>query len=234
MDHRRRIVVQPDRYAEHRLPSRGEIDAAAPNHPVMFLNGAHEAVVNSTGLRALGITRGMGELKGAHIVLDDQGDPTGVIQEGMAIFPDLRIPDADLRRYYGHVIPQTWNAQGYTSIYAIAPLHELKAVKELAAQAPATLRYTVAIFTDRAASSCRRHSTRCRFADVDPVWYRFAGIKVWIVATLMRGGAVMEPAPVLRVESDCEPHRDELDALALQCTAPGSRCFCTRLGIGRR
>lgn len=212
------------RYTEHRLPSRGEIDAAAPDHPVMFLNGAHEAVVNSAGLRALGITRGMGELKGAHIVLDDQGEPTGVIQEGLAIFPDLRIPDADLRRYYGHVIPETWNAQGYTSVLAIAPLHELKAIKELAAQAPATLRYTVAIFTDPGGRFLPATFDALPFpAAVDPAWYRFGGIKVWIDSDVpMRGGAVMEPyagpeggAGLLNLT------QDELDALALRVHRAG-------------
>ena len=35
-----------------------------------FLNGTHEAVVNSEGLRAIGIARGTSEMRGAHIELD--------------------------------------------------------------------------------------------------------------------------------------------------------------------
>ena len=212
------------RYAERRLPSRGEIDGAAPNHPVMFLNGSHEAVVNTAGLRALGITSGMRELKGAHIGVDDRGEPTGVIQEGMAIFPDLRIPDEDLRRYYGHVIPQMWNAQGYTSIYAITPLHELGAVREVAAQAPTTLRYTLAIFTDPGGRFLPATFEALPFpAAVDPGWYRFAGIKVWIDSDVpMRGGAVTEPyAGPAGGFGLLNLTQDQLDALALRVHRAG-------------
>jgi len=212
------------RYAERRLPSRGEIDGAAPNHPVMFLNGSHEAVVNTAGLRALGITSGMRELKGARIGVDDRGEPTGVIQEGMAIFPDLRIPDEDLRRYYGHVIPQMWNAQGYTSIYAITPLHELGAVREVAAQAPTTLRYTLAIFTDPGGRFLPATFEALPFpAAVDPGWYRFAGIKVWIDSDVpMRGGAVTEPyAGPAGGFGLLNLTQDQLDALALRVHRAG-------------
>jgi hypothetical protein len=184
------------RFAEHRLPRRAELDTAAPDHPVMFLNGTHEAVVNSTGLRTLGIGRGMSELKGAHVELDAAGEPTGVVQEGMGIFPDARIPAADLRAYYLHDIPAMWNAQGYTSVYAITPLPELNVLKQVAAEhGPTTLRYTVAVFTDPGGRLLPATFDPLPFpASVDPAWYRFAGIKVWVDSDLpMRGGAVTVP-----------------------------------------
>jgi predicted amidohydrolase YtcJ len=212
------------RYAERRLPERTEIDSAAPNHPVMFLNGSHEAVVNTAGLRSLGITHGMQGLKGARIVLDAEGEPTGVIQEGMSIFPDLRIPAADLQRYYARVIPQMWNAQGYTSVYAMTPLPELGVIKELATHGPTTLRYTLAVFTDPGGKFLPASFAALPFAaSVDPAWYRFGGIKVWVDSDVpMRGGAVT--APYAGPEGGnglLNATQDELDAIALRAHRAG-------------
>src|SRR5262249_45007847 len=42
--------------AENRLPTLAELDAAAPDHPVLSRRGGHLAVVNSAALRAAGVT----------------------------------------------------------------------------------------------------------------------------------------------------------------------------------
>ena len=150
------------RFAERRIPTRAELDSVASTSPVMFLNGSHEAVVNSRGLDMLGIKRGVQELKGAHIELDADGEPTGVIREGLAIFPDQRIPDDDLRRYYSSVIPQMWNARGYTSMFAIAPLNQLGVLKDLAKASPRRCATPSRFTPIRPADSCLRHSTVSR------------------------------------------------------------------------
>ncbi|NJD32016.1 MAG: amidohydrolase [Gammaproteobacteria bacterium] len=213
------------RFAEHRLPTRAELDSVSGNHPLMFLNGSHEAVVNSEGLRVIGITRGTSEMKGAHIELDATGEPTGVIKEGMGIFPDARIPEADLRAYFLHDIPAMWNAHGYTSVYAITPLPELAVLRQVAAEhGPATLRYAVAIFTDPGGRLLPAAFDAMAFpAGVDPEWYRFAGIKVWVDSDVpMKGGALTAPYAgpdgglgILNVD------QAQLDALALRAERAG-------------
>lgn len=212
------------RYAERRLPTKAELDAAAPRNPAMFLNGAHEAVTNSAGLAALGIGRGMSSLAGAHIVLDDHGEPTGVFQEGMALFPDRRIPDDDLRAYYGEVIPRTWNAQGYTSIYALAPLPEIAVIRERAAKGPVALRYTFGVFTDPGGKLLpKTYEALTMPAGVDPSWYRFSGVKVWVDSDLpMRGGAVTQAyAGPAGGHGILNTTQAELDALALNAYRAG-------------
>jgi predicted amidohydrolase YtcJ len=212
------------RFAERRIPTRAELDAAAPRSPVMFLNGAHESVVNTQALALLGIERGMHELKGAHIDLDADGGPTGVIREGLAIFPDQRIPDDDLRRYYASVIPQMWNARGYTSMYAIAPLNQLGVLKELAPGQPATLRYTIAVHADPAGRFLPAALDELTLGPaVDPAWYRLAGIKVWIDSDVpMRGGAVTVPyAGEAGGQGILNMTQPELDALALRTYRAG-------------
>ena len=212
------------RFAERRIPTRAELDAAAPASPVMFLNGSHESVVNSTGLDVLGIQRGMRELKGAYIELDGDGEPTGVIREGLAIFPDLRVPDDDLRRYYTRLIPQMWNAHGYTSVYALVPLNQLGVLKELAQAEHSTLRYTLAVHADPAGRLLPATLDGLLLAPgVDPAWYRLAGFKVWIDSDVpMRGGAVTVPyAGEAGGYGLLNLTQEELDALALRTHRAG-------------
>jgi hypothetical protein len=212
------------RFAERRLPTRAELDRAAPDVPVMFLNGSHEAVVNSPGVRLLGFARGVRELQGAHIELDADGEPTGVFQEGMMLFPDLRIPLGDLERYYSHVIPETWNARGYTSVYTLAPLDQWPVLRELAQGAPTTLRYTIGLHADPGGRFIPAALDAFALpASVDPAWYRLGGIKVWVDSDVpMRGGAVSEP-----YAGDPGAHgilnltQPELDALVLRTRRAG-------------
>jgi predicted amidohydrolase YtcJ len=212
------------RFAERRLPTRAELDWAAPNVPVMFLNGSHEAVVNSPGVRLLGFQPGVAEMKGAHLELDADGEPTGVFQEGMMLFPDLRIPPADLERYYTRVIPEKWNAHGYTSVYTLAPLDQWPVLLELARRAPTTLRYTIGLHADPGGRFIPAALDAFALpASVDPAWYRLAGIKVWVDSDLpMRGGAVSEP-----YVGDPDAHGilnltpAELDALVLRTRRAG-------------
>jgi predicted amidohydrolase YtcJ len=183
------------RFAERRLPTRAELDRAAPNVPVMFLNGSHEAAVNSLGVKMLGFEPGVAEMKGAHVELDADGEPTGVFQEGMMLFPDLRIPPADLERYYSRVIPETWNARGYTSVYTLAPFDQWPVLRELAQRVPTTLRYTIGLHADPGGRLIPAALDGFALpASVDPARYRLAGIKVWVDSDVpMRGGAVSEP-----------------------------------------
>jgi predicted amidohydrolase YtcJ len=212
------------RFAEKRLPTRAELDAVAPTVPVMFLNGSHESVVNSAGVSRLGLQRGVANLKGAHIELDADGEPTGVIQEGLAIFPDRRIPDDDLRRYYARVIPELWNAHGYTSAYTLAPLDQLAVLRELAQAGHASLRYTIGLHADPGGRFLPASFDALALPPfVDPEWYRIAGIKVWIDSDVpMRGGAVTQPytgdVGGFGILNLAQP---ELDALAIRAQQSG-------------
>lgn len=69
----------PTRLREGRFPTREELDAAAPRHPVVF-DGAYAQVVNGEGLRRLGITRETPSPAGGEIVKDARGEPTGLLR----------------------------------------------------------------------------------------------------------------------------------------------------------
>jgi predicted amidohydrolase YtcJ len=71
--------VYPTRLRERRFPTRKELDEAAPHHPVA-VDGAYAFSLNSTALRAAGITRESPDPPGGAIVKDAAGEPTGLLR----------------------------------------------------------------------------------------------------------------------------------------------------------
>lgn len=72
----------PDRLAEGRWPTRADLDAVAPDNPVLIPTSAlwpHPSVLNSAALARLGVTRDTPDEPGLLIVRDAAGEPTGVV-----------------------------------------------------------------------------------------------------------------------------------------------------------
>lgn len=69
-------------FAEKRLPTRAELDAAAPNHPVWVQRLYERVVLNTQGLKALGIGPGSQDPPRAKVERDASGNPTGVVSGG--------------------------------------------------------------------------------------------------------------------------------------------------------
>jgi predicted amidohydrolase YtcJ len=186
-----------NKFAEKRIPTRVELDGAAPQNPVIFLNGAHEMVTNSLGLQRMGIKRGVTRLAHGGVVLADKnGDPTGDIIEGEGDVPDVPTVD-DVVRYYSKSIAALWNANGFTSVVAITNAQMLPILNKVATSpaAPRTLRFTVPVWTDPAGKLLPQDlSTLAVSKDADPAWFRTGGIKMWVDGEPdARTGAVYEP-----------------------------------------
>jgi predicted amidohydrolase YtcJ len=72
--------------SEHRNPSRWELDEAAPDNPVWLTRTCgHVAVVNSNALKIAGVAKDIPQPVGGHIVKDENGEPTGILQESPAM-----------------------------------------------------------------------------------------------------------------------------------------------------
>ena len=69
----------PTRVRERRFPTREELDAAAPRHPVV-IDGAYALVLNTAALEAAGIDRSTPAPEGGAIVKDEKGEPTGLLR----------------------------------------------------------------------------------------------------------------------------------------------------------
>ncbi|MBP7865529.1 MAG: amidohydrolase [Acidobacteria bacterium] len=66
-------------FAEKRLPTLEEINAAAPDTPVFVLHLYDRALLNQAALRALGYNRETPDPPGGHIERDRYGRPTGLL-----------------------------------------------------------------------------------------------------------------------------------------------------------
>ncbi len=69
----------PTRLEERRFPTRAELDAAAPDHPVV-VDGAYALMVNTAALRAAGITTATPDPPGGAIAKGADGEPTGLLR----------------------------------------------------------------------------------------------------------------------------------------------------------
>src|SRR5689334_22708684 len=66
-------------FAERRMPTLAEINAAAPDSPVFVLHLYARAMLNATALRAVGYTKDTPDPPGGVIERDGQGNPTGML-----------------------------------------------------------------------------------------------------------------------------------------------------------
>lgn len=66
-------------FAERRMPTLKEINAAAPDTPVFILHLYDRALLNAAALRAVGYTKDTSAPPGGEIQRDRQGNPTGLL-----------------------------------------------------------------------------------------------------------------------------------------------------------
>jgi predicted amidohydrolase YtcJ len=66
-------------FAERRMPTLAEINAAAPDTPVFILRLYDRALLNRAALRAVGYTKDTKDPPGGHIERDKRGEPTGML-----------------------------------------------------------------------------------------------------------------------------------------------------------
>jgi predicted amidohydrolase YtcJ len=68
-----------EQFAEKRLPTLAELNAAAPDTPVFILNLYQSALLNRAAVQAAGFTRETPDPKGGQIVRGRGGEPTGML-----------------------------------------------------------------------------------------------------------------------------------------------------------
>ncbi|MEU3215672.1 amidohydrolase [Streptomyces sp. NPDC006971] len=68
-----------EQFAERRLPTVSELNAAAPDTPVFVLHLYQSAVLNHAAVKAVGFTKDSVAPPGGQIVRDHSGEPTGML-----------------------------------------------------------------------------------------------------------------------------------------------------------
>jgi predicted amidohydrolase YtcJ len=94
---------QESNFTEKRNLSRADLDAAAPNNPVLLVRaGGHSAVINSAGFKIASVDRTTPDPKNGLIEHGSDGEPSGVIRERQDIVGKFIPKDKweDLRQSY--------------------------------------------------------------------------------------------------------------------------------------
>jgi predicted amidohydrolase YtcJ len=187
--------VYPTRLRERRFPTRKELDAAAPQHPVA-VDGAYALSLNTAALRAAGITRDSPDPPGGAIVKDVAGEPTGLLRNVGALLARFHteastVPPLDtLQRVHEQYI-----ATGITSVIERAATVEgYRAYEALKRADRLKVRATVTIRIPRAddAAEVERFVTSLpfRFGSGDD-WLKVGPLKIFTDGGILIGTAFM-------------------------------------------
>ncbi len=187
--------VFPTRVRERRFPTRAELDAVAPNHPVV-VDGAYAVMLNTAALEAAHITRFSSDPPGGAIVRDSHGMPTGLLRNVGSLLAHFRAAVGDtlsldeLARVH-----QQYLRAGITSIVERgASVDGYQAYEALAREGRLQVRSTVTIqlprMEDRAAA--------VRFIDSLPMapgsgdeWLKVGPLKILVDGGILAGTSFM-------------------------------------------
>ncbi|UCH57250.1 MAG: amidohydrolase [Candidatus Bathyarchaeota archaeon] len=134
--------------AEHRNPTRWDLDEVAPDNPVILTRTCgHVVVVNSKALEIAGIDRDTPQPMGGIIVKRDDGEPTGLLKESPAyIQVKKHIPPRGLEENAKAIrlASKTFSEAGLTSVIeAGIELLEMQAYQKVAEEEGLTVRVNV-------------------------------------------------------------------------------------------
>ncbi|MEK7777455.1 MAG: amidohydrolase family protein, partial [Chloroflexota bacterium] len=114
---------------ERRHPTRADLDAAAPGHPVRLDHrSGHACVLNSLGLELAGIGMDTPDPPEGVIQRDQEGDPTGLLFE-MAGYLSHRMREFRAHEQMTELLAETSQALlrwGVTSLQDASPEHDLE------------------------------------------------------------------------------------------------------------
>jgi predicted amidohydrolase YtcJ len=117
------IVIRyafPTRLKDARFPTKAELDAAAPRHPVLYHAGP-AGVVNSMALKASGITKDTKDPPAGQVVKDPKtGEPTGMLRNAYGVLKGVpgggESVSAEKKRVAVKKLFALYNEHGLTSI----------------------------------------------------------------------------------------------------------------------
>ncbi|MER7667524.1 amidohydrolase [Kitasatospora sp. NPDC096128] len=204
--------------AEHRLPSPAELNAAAPDTPVIITHLYQAAVLNRAALRAAGITRESPNPAGGQIVRGHDGEPTGMLiaapAAGLLYATIAKAPvlDPALQKASTAHFLRELNRFGLTSLVDGAGGFQdfpsgYTAVTELAAAQELTVRIAYHLFPQtlgQEVEDLRRWATLVKPGDGDE-WLRFNGAGENLVWAATDFENFAQPRPELG------PYEDQLE-----------------------
>jgi predicted amidohydrolase YtcJ len=193
--------VDVTRIAERRIPTRDDLDAAAPDRPAVYIwqyANRQIQVLNSSALRAAGITRDTPQPERGRIVVDSSGEPTGVIEDAPSLtakfLPSKRpTPEESLDSL--EKLLGIYTTLGITSITErgsnVEGWRTYKAMRE-AGRLPVRTTLTIRIGSDGTLEGAERaiRALPFRFGEGDE-WVKIGPLKIGVDGGVLYGTAYM-------------------------------------------
>ena len=143
----------PTRLSEHRFPTRAELDAAAPDHPVI-VDCAYAFSLNTAALKAAGITRDSPNPPGGSIVKDASGEPSGLLRNTRALLARFQRASQEATADALEQVHRQYLASGITSVIERGATREgFETYKRLKSAGRLQVRSTVTIRVPGAADA---------------------------------------------------------------------------------
>ena len=183
------------RWTDQKLPSRLQLDEAAPGNPVYLEHvSGHIAVVSSLALKHAEITKDTPDPAGGQIERFPDGEPTGVLKEHPATeMVRQRIPDpsAAERRRGVELVLEELARNGVTSVQDFSEWEDFLVYTNLKEEKKLTVRITEWLpFT---LSTDELQNRRAQGGTTDP-WLRTGALKGFLDGALgTRTAALLEP-----------------------------------------
>ncbi len=215
------IVLQQvfiTRLREQRYPSRAELDAAAPHHPVAFRTGP-DASFNSLALKLTGIDRDFRIPAGTagRVETDAAGEPTGILRN-FANYGNLPAaagapPASDAQKAERlEMLLRDYNANGITAIAdrngspeALALYQKLRAEGDLSVRVAISHHIDAGRPVAEVQRSIRQVALHALFRERDP-FLRIIGIKTFLDGGMLTGSAYLrEPWGVSDIYAITDP-----------------------------
>lgn len=199
------------RLKERRHPTRADLDAAAPEHPV-FLSRAclHIGVANSEALRLAGTTRETPDPADGVIDRDEHGEPTGILREGALELVRRAIPEPTTEEIEEALVlaSDLYHAVGVTSVAeaGIRRAEEMEAYQRLREEGRLGLRTYLMMILDEMLDSLAAAGIRSGFGDSR---LRIGPVKMFLDGSI--GG---------RTARMREPYEEEADNFGLWMQEP--------------
>jgi len=182
------------RWADPKLPSRIDLDQAAPNNPVYLDHiSGHIAVVNSLALKHAEITVETPNPAGGEIERFADGEATGILKENAKEMVEQRIPDPpDAQRKKGlEMVLAELARNGVTSVQDYSAWEDFRAYIDLKQEKKLTVRITE--WLPFSASTDELQNKRAEGGTTDP-WLRTGALKGFLDGALgTRTAALLAP-----------------------------------------
>jgi len=181
-------------WPDKRFPTRQDLDAVAPDHPVLLHEkSGHSAIANTLALRLAGLDAKTANPAGGEIVHDAAGEPTGLLLESPAI--DLvgrHMPEPSADEVDAAVLAAQHNAHrfGLVSVHDLDGKRGFECFQRLRLRGALRLRTVTHVAMDQfeAAVGVGLH------AGLGDEWLRVGGLKLFADGALgPRTAAMIEP-----------------------------------------